>query len=124
MARKKKKIELSSGIIHIHTTFNNTIISVTDEKGDVKIWSSAGALGFKGAKKSTPYAAQLVAQAITKSLEEIGTKTVTIKVKGTGPGKNSAVKQIQNSNIQVVDVQNVTPKPHNGVKKKKKYRRR
>ena len=124
MARKKKKIELSSGIVHIHTTFNNTIISVTDEKGDVKIWSSAGALGFKGAKKSTPYAAQLVAQAITKSLEEIGTKTVVIKIKGTGPGKTSAVKQIENSKVQVVEVQNVTPKPHNGVKKKKKYRRR
>ena len=124
MARKKKKIELPSGIVHIHTTFNNTIISVTDEKGDVKIWSSAGALGFKGAKKSTPYAAQLVAAAITKSLEEIGTKVVTIRVKGTGPGKKSAVKQFEGSNIQVKEIQNVTPKPHNGVKKKKKYRRR
>ena len=124
MARKKKKIELPSGIVHIHTTFNNTIISVTDDKGDVKIWSSAGALGFKGAKKSTPYAAQLVAAAITKSLEEIGTKVVTIKVKGTGPGKKSAVKQFETSNIEVKEIQNVTPKPHNGVKKKKKFRRR
>ena len=124
MAKRKKKIELPSGIVHIHTTFNNTIISVSDEKGDVKIWSSAGALGFKGAKKSTPYAAQLVAAAITKSLEEIGTKVVTIRVKGTGPGKNSAVKQFQNSGIEVKEVQNVTPKPHNGVKKKKKFRRR
>ena len=124
MAKKKKKIELTSGIVHIHTTFNNTIISVTDDKGDVKIWSSAGALGFKGAKKSTPYAAQLVAAAITRSLEEIGTKKVVIRIKGTGPGRTSAVKQIENSKVDIVRVMNVTPRPHNGVKKKKKYRRR
>ena len=124
MARKKKKIELPSGIVHIHTTFNNTIMSVSDEKGDVKIWSSAGALGFKGAKKSTPYAAQFVAAAIIKSLEEIGTKVVTLRIKGTGPGKKSAVKQFEASSIEIKEIQNVTPKPHNGVKKKKKYRRR
>lgn len=124
VATKRKKIELPTGIVHVHTTFNNTIISVSDESGNVKLWSSAGALGFKGAKKSTPYAAQLVAQALIGELKNAGTKTVTIRIKGTGPGKSSVQRAFQASDIEVVAVHNVTPKPHNGVKKKKKFRRR
>ena len=122
--KTKIKRNISTGIAFVNATFNNTIITVTDDKGDVKIWSSSGALGFKGAKKSTPYAAQLVAQAIIRSLEDIGTKKVVVRVKGTGPGKNSSVRVFQNSSLEVVETLNVTPKPHNGVRKKKKYRRR
>ena len=124
MAKKKVKIVLPTAVVHIHTTFNNTIMSVADEAGDVKLWSSSGVLGFKGAKKSTPYAAQLVAAALIKQLETIGTKSVTLRIKGTGPGKNSAMRQFQTSGIEVKEIQNVTPRPHNGVKKIKKLRRR
>lgn len=122
--RKKVKKNIPSAIANIHSTFNNTIITITDAKGDTICWSSAGAIGFKGAKKSTPYAAQLVAQAVTKSAIDNGVKTISIRIKGVGPGKDSALRQFQASNIEVSDIKNVTPIPHNGVKKPKKLRRR
>jgi small subunit ribosomal protein S11 len=122
--RKKVKKDIPAGIAHIHSNFNNTIITITDLDGNAICWSSAGAVGFKGAKKSTPYAAQLVAKAVTKVAKDNGVKTLTIRAKGFGPGKDSAIRQLQASEFEVIDIKNVTPTPHNGVRKPKKYRRR
>lgn len=122
--RKKVKKNVPSAIAHVHSTFNNTIITVTDLVGDTICWSSSGAIGFKGAKKSTPYAAQLVAQAVAKAAKENGVKTLSIRVKGFGPGKDSVLRQLQASEFEIADIKNVTPLPHNGVRKPKKLRRR
>ncbi|BDU67675.1 MAG: 30S ribosomal protein S11 [Candidatus Tyloplasma litorale] len=122
--RKKAKKNIPSGIAHIHSTFNNTIITITDMSGDAICWSSAGAIGFKGAKKSTPYAAQLVAQSVSKVAKENGVKTLKIRIKGFGPGKDAALRHLQASEFEISDIKNVTPLPHNGVKKPKKFRRR
>lgn len=121
--RKKEKKNIAEGIAHIQSSFNNTIVSITDLHGNVICWSSAGAVGFKGAKKSTPYAASLVAQAAMKAAVENGLKSVSVKIKGIGPGKDSALRQIQaTANVTVKEIKNVTPTPHNGVKLKKKFR--
>jgi len=122
--KRKAKKNISSAIAHIHSNFNNTIITITDPAGDTICWSSAGAIGFKGAKKSTPYAAQLVAQAVSKVAKENGVKALTIRIKGFGPGKDAALRQFQASEFEVAEIKNVTPIPHNGVRKPKKLRRR
>ncbi len=121
--RKKAKKNVPSAIAHIHSTFNNTIVTVTDMSGDTICWSSAGAIGFKGARKSTPYAAQLVAQTVAKTAKENGVKTLTVRIKGFGPGKDAALRQFQASEFEINDIKNVTPIPHNGVRKPKKFRR-
>lgn len=122
--KRKAKKNIPVAIAHVHSTFNNTIITITDPKGDAICWSSSGAIGFKGAKKSTPYAAQLVAKAVMKTAMENGVKALTINIKGTGPGKDAALRQFQASDLEISKIKNVTPIPHNGVKKSKKYRRR
>lgn len=122
--RKKVKKNVPTAIAHIYSTFNNTIITITDKEGNAICWSSSGAIGFKGAKKSTPYAAQLVAKAVTKSAIENGVKAISVRIKGIGPGKDSALRQFQASDLEISDIKNVTPIPHNGVKKPKKYRRK
>ena len=122
--KRKAKKNISSAIAHIHSNFNNTIITVTDPAGDTICWSSAGAIGFKGAKKSTPYAAQLVAQSVAKVAKENGVKALSIRIKGFGPGKDAALRQFQASEFEIGDIKNVTPLPHNGVRKPKKLRRR
>lgn len=122
--RKKIKKNIPSAVAHIHSNFNNTIITIADPAGDTICWSSSGAIGFKGAKKSTPYAAQLVAQAVSKTAKENGVKILTIRVKGFGPGKDAALRQFQASEFEITEIKNVTPIPHNGVRKPKKYRRR
>ncbi len=122
--RKKAKKNIPSAIAHIHSTFNNTIVTVTDMNGDTVCWSSAGAIGFKGARKSTPYAAQLVAQTVAKTAKDNGVKTLTVRIKGFGPGKDAALRQFQASEFEIADIKNVTPLPHNGVRKPKKFRRR
>ncbi len=121
--RKKAKKNIPSAIAHIHSTFNNTIVTITDMNGDTVCWSSAGAIGFKGAKKSTPYAAQLVAQSVAKVAQDNGVKTLTVRIKGFGPGKDAALRQFQASEFEIADIKNVTPIPHNGVRKPKKFRR-
>ncbi len=122
--KKKNKKNVPVAIAHVHSTFNNTIITITEPNGDAICWSSSGAIGFKGAKKSTPYAAQIVAKAVTKKAIENGVKAITVNIKGTGPGKDAALRQFQASNLEISKIKNVTPIPHNGVKKSKKYRRR
>jgi len=121
MAKKKQKRQIASGIAHVHSSYNNTIITITDEVGEALLWSSAGALGFKGSKKSTPYAAQLVAQTVIKAAQEYGIKELSVKLKGIGPGKDASIRQFNAGPIQIKSIKDVTPIPHNGVRKKKKY---
>ncbi len=122
--RKKAKKNIPTAVAHIHSNFNNTIVTITDPAGDTICWSSAGAVGFKGAKKSTPYAAQLVAQSVAKTAKENGVKALSVRIKGFGPGKDAALRQLQASEFEIGSIKNVTPLPHNGVRKPKKYRRR
>ncbi|ATZ16584.1 SSU ribosomal protein S11P [Entomoplasma freundtii] len=120
--KKKIKKNIPKGIAHIHSTFNNTIVTVSDEKGNVLSWSSAGALGFKGSKKSTPYAAQLIAEAAAKGAIDQGVKTVKVEVKGPGPGRDAAVRSLQATGLDITAIKDTTPIPHNGVRPRKRPR--
>ena len=113
---RKKKVKRSflKGVAHIHSTFNNTIVTITDENGNVIAWSSAGVLGFKGAKKSTPFAAQLVGEAAAKNAYDQGLRQVNVDVKGPGPGRESAVRALATQGLQVLSIVDTTPIPHNG----------
>ncbi len=123
MAKKKIKKQVAKGVVYIAATFNNTVITVTDEMGNVIAWSSAGSLGFKGSKKSTPYAAQqAVEDAMTKA-KEYGIKEVGIKVQGPGSGRETAVKSVGAvEGIRVIFFKDITPLPHNGCRPPKKRR--
>lgn len=116
MAKKKKqKRTVTKGIVHIHTTFNNTIINVTDPQGNTIVWESGGTVGFKGTRKSTPYAAQLAAQkAMRRAVNEFGLQEAEIWVKGPGAGRESALRAVFASGIKVTAIRDVTPIPHNG----------
>ena len=118
--RVKKNIE--SGIAHIQSTFNNTIVMITDVHGNALAWSSAGALGFKGSKKSTPFAAQMASEAAAKSAQEQGLKTVSVTVKGPGPGRESAIRALAAAGLNVTSISDVTPVPHNGARPPKRRR--
>ena len=123
VARKKKiKRAYTKGIAHIHSTFNNTIVTITDEAGNAIAWSSAGALGFKGAKKSTPFAAQLAAQAAAKTAFDQGLRQVDVEVKGPGAGRESAVRALASVGLQVLSIEDTTPIPHNGCRPPKRPR--
>ncbi len=116
----KKNIE--SGVVHIDATFNNTIVMITDVHGNALAWSSAGALGFKGSKKSTPFAAQMASEAAAKSAQEHGLKTVAVTVKGPGPGRESAIRALAAAGLNVTAISDVTPVPHNGARPPKRRR--
>jgi small subunit ribosomal protein S11 len=120
--KKKVKRNVSSGVVHIQSTFNNTIVTVTDSVGNVVSWSSAGAQGFKGSRKSTPFAAQMAAQDAAKKAMEFGMKTVEVYVKGPGPGRESALRALQATGFNVVTIKDVTPIPHNGCRPPKRRR--
>ncbi len=121
---KKKKIKVTSplGVAHIKATFNNTIITITDTEGNTLAWASGGVVGFKGTKKSTPYAAQLAALDVAKRAKEAGLTQVEVLVKGPGPGREAAIRSLQAAGLQVKRIKNVTPQPHNGCRPKKKRR--
>lgn len=119
---KKKYKNITKGIAHIHSTFNNTIVAISDEAGNVISWSSAGAIGFKGSKKSTPYAAQMVSEAAAKTAILNGIKTVRVEVKGTGSGRDAAVRNLQVLGIEITSIKDVTPIPHNGARPPKRPR--
>jgi len=121
---KKKKIQLESnvGVAHIKATFNNTIVSITDLKGNVLAWASAGMSGFKGTKKSTPYAAQIASQQAARQAKEMGLRELEVLVKGPGPGRESAIRSLQAAGLAVKRVRDITPMPHNGCRPKKKRR--
>ena len=123
MAKAKKK-NIAQGVAHIHSTHNNTIITFTDVKGNAIAWSSSGAIGYKGTKKSTPYAASLAADAAAKKAKEHGMQEVRVELKGTGPGKDSARKQLEVAGIKVTEVKDVTPTPYNGTRPPRKFFKR
>lgn len=120
--KKRIKKNIPKGIAHIHSTFNNTIVTISDEKGNVLSWSSAGALGFKGSKKSTPYAAQLISEAAAKGAMDNGVKSVAVEVKGPGPGRDAAVRALQMAGLDINLIKDTTPIPHNGVRPRKRPR--
>jgi small subunit ribosomal protein S11 len=121
-SRKKEKKNIASGIVHIQSTFNNTIVTITDPAGNVVAWSSAGVQGFKGSRKSTPFAAQLAAEDAAKKAMEHGMKNVEVYVKGPGPGRESALRSLQARGFNVVMIKDVTPIPHNGCRPPKRRR--
>lgn len=118
--RVKKNIE--SGVAHIHSTFNNTLVMITDVHGNAVAWSSAGALGFKGSRKSTPFAAQMAAEAATKGAMDHGMKNVEVAVKGPGSGREAAIRALQATGLEVTSIKDVTPVPHNGCRPPKRRR--
>ena len=120
--KKRKVIVESTGEAHISATFNNIIISLTNKKGEVISWSSAGKMGFRGSKKSTPYAAQMAAEDCGKVALEAGLKKVKVYVKGPGNGRESAIRSIHNSGIEVTEIIDITPIPHNGCRPPKRRR--
>jgi small subunit ribosomal protein S11 len=118
--RVRKNIPL--GVAHIHTTFNNTIVTITDLEGNAIAWSSAGALGFKGSRKSTPFAAQMSAEACAKSAMDNGMLKVEVSVKGPGPGREAAIRSLQAAGLEITAIKDVTPVPHNGCRPPKRPR--
>jgi small subunit ribosomal protein S11 len=120
--RKKVKKSISNGVVHIQSTFNNTIVTITDTAGNVVAWSSAGVQGFKGSRKSTPFAAQVAAEDAAKKAMEQGMRTVEVYVKGPGPGRESALRSLQIAGFNVVMIKDVTPIPHNGCRPPKRRR--
>lgn len=119
---KKVKKNVVDGIAHIHATFNNTIISITDRQGNALSWCSAGTCGFKGSRKSTPFAAQVASERAGISAQEFGVKNLDVKVRGPGPGRESAVRALNNAGFKVTSIIDVTPLPHNGCRPPKKRR--
>ena len=120
--KRKEKKNIPSGVVHIQSTFNNTIVTITDPAGNVVAWSSAGVQGFKGSRKSTPFAAQLAAEDAVKKAMEHGMKNVEVYVKGPGAGRESALRSLQAAGFNVVMIKDVTPIPHNGCRPPKRRR--
>lgn len=120
--RKRVKKNVSDAIAHIHASFNNTIILITDRQGNALSWSTAGACGFKGSRKSTPFAAQVAADRAAQAAAEHGVKNVEVRVKGPGPGRESAVRSLNAAGFKVTNITDVTPIPHNGCRAPKKRR--
>ena len=120
--KKRKVVVESFGEVHINATFNNIIISITNTKGQVVSWSSAGKMGFRGSKKNTPYAAQLAAEDAVKVAHEAGMRKVKVYVKGPGNGRESAIRSIHNAGVEVTEIFDITPIPHNGCRPPKRRR--
>ncbi len=119
---KKIKKNITSGIAFVQATFNNTIVSITDDSGNVIAWSSAGSKGFKGSRKSTPYAAQIAADTAATKAQEHGLKTLTVKLKGPGSGRETALRALQSRGFKIISIKDVTPMSHNGARPPKKRR--
>ena len=120
--RRRERKNIAIGQAHVQSTFNNTIIAITDVEGNVISWGSAGSQGFKGSRKSTPFAAQLAAEAAARRAMEHGVRKVDVMVKGPGSGRETAIRSIQNAGIEVVGIKDVTPIPHNGCRPPKRRR--
>lgn len=121
-AKKKEKKNIASGIVHIQATFNNTIVTITDKQGNAIAWSSAGSLDFRGAKKSTPFAAQITAENAARKAMEHGLREVDVYVKGPGSGRESAIRTLQVVGLKINMIKDVTPIPHNGCRPRKRRR--
>jgi len=120
--KKKVKKNVPHGVVHIKATFNNTVITITDKKGNTIAWASAGTQGFKGSRKSTPFAAQMAAEAAARKAKENGLKTVEIYVKGPGSGREAAIRSLQSVGLDITVIKDVTPIPHNGCRPPKRRR--
>lgn len=120
--RQKEKRQVLQGVAHIQSTFNNTIVSIADQKGEVISWASAGSVGFKGTKKGTPFAAQMAAENAARKAQEHGLKRVEVMVKGPGSGRETAIRALSNVGIEVSLIKDVTPLPHNGCRAPKRRR--
>lgn len=120
--RKKVKKNISEGIAHVHASFNNTIITITDRQGNALSWATSGGQGFKGSRKSTPFAAQVAAEVAGKSAQENGVKNLEVRIKGPGPGRESAVRALNAAGFKITSITDVTPVPHNGCRPPKKRR--
>ncbi|MFZ8886276.1 MAG: 30S ribosomal protein S11 [Steroidobacteraceae bacterium] len=121
-ARKKAKRQVSDGIAHIHASFNNTIVTITDRQGNTLAWATSGGSGFRGSRKSTPFAAQVAAEKAGTAAQEYGLRTVEVRVQGPGPGRESAVRALNGCGLKVSSIADVTPIPHNGCRPPKKRR--
>lgn len=121
-ARKKALKGITTGCVHIKATFNNTLITITDKQGNAISWSSPGAVGFNGSKKSTPFAAQVAATTAARQAKELGLETVEVYVKGPGSGRESAIRAVQAAGLMVTSIRDITPMPHNGCRPRKKRR--
>jgi len=120
--KKKVKKQVADGIAHIHASFNNTIITITDRQGNALGWATAGGSGFRGSRKSTPFAAQVAADRVGQAVKEFGLKNLEVNVKGPGPGRESAVRALNNAGFKIASITDVTPIPHNGCRPPKKRR--
>ncbi len=120
--KKRERKNVNHGVAHIKSSFNNTIIAITDQSGNVLSWASAGNVGFKGSRKSTPFAAQMAAEKAARAAMEHGVRKVDIQVKGPGSGRETAIRSIQNAGIEVTGIKDVTPVPHNGCRQPKRRR--
>lgn len=120
--RRRVRKSVSNGIAHIHSTFNNTIVTITDTQGNTISWSSAGALGFKGSRKSTPFAAQMAAEAAAKEAQEHGMQSLEVTVKGPGAGREAAIRSLQAAGLDIKAIRDATPVPHNGCRPPKRRR--
>jgi small subunit ribosomal protein S11 len=120
--KKKEKRVIVSGVVHVNSTFNNTLITFTDAQGNVVAWSSAGTMGFKGSRKSTPYAAQMAAEDAGRKAQEVGMKDIEVRVKGPGSGRESALRALQAVGFTIKSIKDITPVPHNGCRPPKKRR--
>ena len=121
-ARKKVKKSVSEGIAHIHASFNNTIITITDRQGNALSWATSGGAGFKGSRKSTPFAAQMAAEDVAKKAQEHGMRMLEVEVCGPGSGRESALRALQAAGFTITSIRDVTPIPHNGCRPRKKRR--
>ena len=120
--RKKVKKSVAEGVVHVHASFNNTIITITDRQGNALAWASSGGQGFKGSRKSTPFAAQVAAESAGRVALEYGVKNLEVRIKGPGPGRESAVRALNALGIKITAISDVTPVPHNGCRPPKRRR--
>ncbi len=120
--RKKVKKNIAEGVAHVHASFNNTIITITDRQGNALAWATSGGQGFKGSRKSTPFAAQVAAEAAGKAAQDNGVKNLEVRIKGPGPGRESAVRALNAAGFKITSITDVTPVPHNGCRPPKKRR--
>ncbi len=120
--RKKVKKNVAEGVVHVHASFNNTIITITDRQGNALAWATSGGQGFKGSRKSTPFAAQVAAETAGRAAQECGIKNLEVQIKGPGPGRESSVRALNALGIKIIQIQDVTPIPHNGCRPPKRRR--
>ncbi len=121
-AKKKVKKSVADGVAHVHASFNNTIVTITDRQGNTLTWATAGGSGFRGSRKSTPFAAQVAAERAGRAAQEYGVKNLEVRVKGPGPGRESAIRALNAVGFKITNISDVTPIPHNGCRPPKKRR--